>query len=113
MAEMIFKNTDDGKMYYWNILTGAKYIGSIDQINLLKAAGVPMHDTSSQASWMTAAQQMTDNSFTELHATQTALSAAVNALASAKGASPETIAQIVADAVKSKLDNLTISVNEK
>lgn len=113
MAEMIFNNTDDGKMYYWNILSGAKYIGSIDQINLLKAAGVPVHDTSAKASWMTAAQQMTDSTLSELRATQAAQSAAISALAQATGANPDTIAGIVADAVKTKLDNLTITINEK
>ena len=38
MAEMLFKNTDDGKVYYWNILTGCKYIGVPDQLEILKAA---------------------------------------------------------------------------
>lgn len=113
MAEMLFNNTDTGKVYYWNILTGIKYIGIPDQLEILKAAGVPMHETSSKGPWMTRAQEITDNTLTKITATINAQAAAVEALSKAVGVNPADIAKTVEDAVKTKLDNLQITVTDK
>lgn len=113
MAEMLFNNTDTGKVYYWNILTGVKYIGVPDQLEILKAAGVPMHETSSKGPWMTRAQEITDNTLTRITATINAQAAAIKALSESMGANPDTVAQVVQDAVKAKLDNLKITVTDK
>lgn len=113
MAEMLFNNTDTGKVYYWNILTGVKYIGVPDQLEILKAAGVPMHETSSKGPWMTRAQEITDNTLTKITATINAQAAAIKALSESIGANPDTVAQVVQDAVKAKLDSLKITVTDK
>lgn len=113
MAEMLFNNTDTGKVYYWNILTGVKYIGVPDQLEILKAAGVPMHETSSKGPWMTRAQEITDNTLTKITATINAQAAAIKALSESIGANPDTVAQVVQDAVKAKLDGLKITVTDK
>lgn len=113
MAEMLFNNTDTGKVYYWNILTGVKYIGVPDQLEILKAAGVPMHETSSKGPWMTRAQEITDNTLTKITATINAQAAAIKALSESMGANPDTVAQVVQDAVKAKLDSLKITVTDK
>ena len=113
MAEMLFNNTDTGKVYYWNILTGVKYIGVPDQLEVLKAAGVPMHETSSKGPWMTRAQEITDNTLTRITATINAQAAAIKALSESMGANPDTVAQVVQDAVKAKLDSLKITVTDK
>lgn len=113
MAEMLFNNTDNGKVYYWNILTGVKYIGVPDQLEILKAAGVPMHETSSKGPWMTRAQEITDNTLTRITTTINAQAAAIKALSESMGANPDTVAQVVQDAVKAKLDNLKITVTDK
>ena len=113
MAEMLFKNTDTGKVYYWNILTGVKYIGVPDQLEILKAAGVPMHETSSKGPWMTRAQEITDNTLTRITATINAQAAAIKALSESMGTDPDAIAQVVEDAVKEKLNNLKITVTDK
>jgi hypothetical protein len=113
MAEMLFNNTDTGKVYYWNILTGVKYIGVPDQLEVLKAAGVPMHETSSKGPWMTRAQEITDNTLTRITATINAQAAAIKALSESMGANPDTLAQVVQDAVKAKLDSLKITVTDK
>lgn len=113
MAEMLFNNTDTGKVYYWNILTGVKYIGVPDQLEILKAAGVPMHETSSKGPWMTRAQEITDNTLTRITATINAQAAAIKALSESMGANPDTVAQVVQDAVKAKLDSLKITVTDK
>ena len=113
MAEMLFNDTDTGKVYYWNILTGVKYIGNPDQLEVLKAAGVPMHETSSKGPWMTRAQEITDNMLTRITATSAAQAAAIKALSESMGANPDTVAQVVRDAVKAKLDSLKITVTDK
>lgn len=113
MAEMLFNNTDTGKVYYWNILTGIKYIGVPDQLEILKAAGVPMHETSSKGPWMTRAQEITDNTLTKITATINAQAAAIKALSESIGANPDTVAQVVQDAVKAKLDSIKITVTDK
>ena len=113
MAEMLFNDTDTGKVYYWNILTGVKYIGVPDQLEVLKAAGVPMHETSSKGPWMTRAQEITDNTLTRITATINAQAAAIKALSESMGANPDTVAQVVQDAVKAKLDSLKITVTDK
>lgn len=113
MAEMLFNDTDTGKVYYWNILTGVKYIGVPDQLEILKAAGVPMHETSSKGPWMTRAQEITDNTLTRITATINAQAAAIKALSESMGANPDTVAQVVQDAVKAKLDSLKITVTDK
>lgn len=113
MAEMLFNNTDTGKVYYWNILTGIKYIGVPDQLEILKAAGVPMHETSSKGPWMTRAQEITDNTLTKITATINAQAAAIKALSESMGANPDTVAQVVQDAVKAKLDSIKITVTDK
>ena len=113
MAEMLFNNTDTGKVYYWNILTGVKYIGVPDQLEILKAAGVPMHETSSKGPWMTRAQEITDNTLSRITATIGAQAAAIKALSESMGANPDTVAQVVQDAVKAKLDSLKITVTDK
>lgn len=113
MAEMLFNNIDTGKVYYWNILTGVKYIGVPDQLEILKAAGVPMHETSSKGPWMTRAQEITDNTLARITATINAQAAAIKALSESMGANPDTIAQVVQDAVKAKLDSLKITVTDK
>lgn len=110
MAEMLFNNTDDGKVYYWNILTGCKYIGVSDQLEILKAAGIPMHETSSRGPWMTRAQEITDTTLAGITATINAQAAAIEALSQAMGADPDQIAQAVQQAVKDKLDNLEITI---
>lgn len=113
MAEMLFNNIDTGKVYYWNILTGVKYIGVPDQLEILKAAGVPMHETSSKGPWMTRAQEITDNTLARITATINAQAAAIKALSESMGANPDTIAQVIQDAVKAKLDSLKITVTDK
>ena len=105
MAEMLFNNTDNGKVYYWNILTGCKYIGVSDQLEILKAAGVPMHETSSKGSWMTRAQEITDT-----NATINAQAAAIETLSKSIGADPDQIAEAVKKAVADKLDSLHITI---
>lgn len=113
MAEMLFNDTDTGKVYYWNILTGTKYIGLSDQLEILKAAGVTMHETSSKAAWMTRAQELTDNTLAGITATINAQAAAIKALSESVDADPDTIAQVVQDAVKEKLNSLKITVTDK
>lgn len=113
MAEMLFNDTDTGKVYYWNILTGTKYIGLSDQLEVLKAAGVPMHETSSKAAWMTRAQELTDNTLAGINATIDAQAAAIKALSESMGVDPDAIAQVVEDAVKEKLNSLKITVTDK
>lgn len=113
MAEMLFNNTDTGKVYYWNILTGVKYIGVPDQLEILKAAGVPMHETSSKGPWMTRAQEITDNTLAGITATVNAQAAAIETLSKSLGVNPDTIAKTVQDAVKAKLDSLKITVTDK
>lgn len=113
MAEMLFNDTDTGRVYYWNILTGVKYIGVPDQLEILKAAGVPMHETSSKGPWMTRAQEITDNTLTRITATINAQAAAIKALSGSIGANPDTVAQVVQDAVKAKLDSLKITVTDR
>ena len=110
MAEMLFQNTDDGKVYYWNILTGTKYIGVPDQVGILKAAGVPMHETSSKGPWMTRAQEITDTTLAGITATISAQAAAIETLSKALGTNPADIAATVEKAVKAKLDALDITV---
>lgn len=110
MAEMLFNNTDDGKVYYWNILTGCKYIGVPDQLELLKAAGVPMHETSSRGPWMTRAQEITDTTLAAINATINAQAAAIETLAKSLGADPDQIAEAVKKAVADKLDSLHITI---
>lgn len=113
MAEMLFNNIDTGKVYYWNILTGVKYIGVPDQLEILKAAGVPMHETSSKGPWMTRAQEITDNTLAGITATVNAQAAAIETLSKSLGVNPDTIAKTVQDAVKAKLDSLKITVTDK
>ena len=113
MAEMLFNDTDTGRVYYWNILTGVKYIGVPDQLEILKAAGVPMHETSRKGPWMTRAQEITDNTLARITATINAQAAAIKALSESIGANPDTVAQVVQDAVKAKLDSLKITVTDK
>lgn len=110
MAEMLFNNTDNGKVYYWNILTGTKYIGVPEQLDILKAAGVPMHETSSKAAWMTRAQEITDTTLAGITATINAQAAAIETLSKSMGADPEQIAQAVQQAVRDKLDSLEITI---
>lgn len=110
MAEMLFNNTDDGKVYYWNILTGCKYIGEIDQLKILKAAGVPMHETSSKGPWMTRAQEITDTTLAAINATINAQAAAIETLSKSMGADPDQIAETVKKAVADKLDSLHITI---
>ncbi len=110
MAEMIFTNTDDGKSYYWNILTGVRYIGVPDQLEILKKAGVPECDTSAKAAWMTRAAELTDMTLTSTKAQLTAQSAALDAMSKAVGADPETIAETVRKAVEAKLESIQIKV---
>lgn len=110
MAEMLFNNTDNGKVYYWNILTGCKYIGVSDQLEILKAAGVPMHETSSKGSWMTRAQEITDTTLAAINATINAQAAAIETLSKSIGADPDQIAQAVKQAVADKLDSLHIVI---
>lgn len=110
MAEMLFNNTDTGKVYYWNILTGIKYIGVPDQLEILKAAGVPMHETSSKGSWMTRAQEITDTTLTGINATINAQAAAIETLSKSIGADPCQIAEAVKKAVADKLDSLHITI---
>lgn len=54
-----------------------------------------------------------DNKTSQLVTQVAALTEAVKTLATSKGADPETIAKIVQDAVKAKLDNLHITVTDK
>jgi hypothetical protein len=54
-----------------------------------------------------------DTMLPQLTAQVTALTAAVKALSEAMGANPDTIAQVVQDAVKAKLDSLKITVKEQ
>ncbi len=54
-----------------------------------------------------------DERVRELTTTNAALAEAVKALASMQGADPEKIAQMVADAVKAKLDSLQITMSTK
>lgn len=110
MAEMLFNNTDNGKVYYWNILTGCKYIGVSDQLEILKAAGVPMHETSSKGSWMTRAQEITDTTLASINATINAQAAAIETLSKSIGADPGQIAEAVKKAVADKLDSLHITI---
>lgn len=110
MAEMLFNNTDNGKVYYWNILTGCKYIGVSDQLEILKAAGVPMHETSSKGSWMTRAQEITDTTLAAINATINAQAAAIETLSKSIGADPDQIAEAVKKAVADKLDSLHIVI---
>lgn len=110
MAEMLFNNTDNGKVYYWNILTGCKYIGVSDQLEILKAAGVPMHETSSKGSWMTRAQEITDTTLAAINATINAQAAAIETLSKSIGADPGQIAEAVKKAVADKLDSLHITI---
>lgn len=110
MAEMLFKNTDDGKVYYWNILTGIKYIGVPDQLEILKAAGIPMHETSSKGPWMTRAQEITDTTLAAMNATINAQAAAIETLSKSLGADPGQIAEAVKKAVADKLDSLHITI---
>ena len=110
MAEMLFNNTDNGKVYYWNILTGCKYIGVSDQLEILKAAGVPMHETSSKGSWMTRAQEITDTTLAAINATIKAQAAAIETLSKSIGADPGQIAEAVKKAVADKLDSLHITI---
>ena len=110
MAEMLFNNTDDGKVYYWNILTGCKYIGAHDQLEILKAAGVPMHEPSSKGPWMTRAQEITDTTLAAINATINAQAAAIETLSKSIGADPGQIAQAVKQAVADKLDSLHITI---
>lgn len=110
MAEMLFRNTDDGKVYYWNILTGCKYIGVPDQLEILKAAGVPMHETSSKGPWMTRAQEITDTTMAAMNATINAQAAAIETLSKSLGADPGQIAEAVKKAVADKLDSLHITI---
>ena len=110
MAEMLFNNTDNGKVYYWNILTGCKYIGVSDQLEILKAAGVPMHETSSKGSWMTRAQEITDTTLAAINATINAQAAAIETLSKSIGADPGQIAEAVKHAVADKLDSLHITI---
>lgn len=110
MAEMLFNNTDNGKVYYWNILTGCKYIGVSDQLEILKAAGVPMHETSSKGSWMTRAQEITDTTLAAINATINAQAAAIETLSKSIGADPDQIAEAVKKAVADKLDSLHITI---
>lgn len=110
MAEMLFNNTDNGKVYYWNILTGCKYIGVSDQLEILKAAGVPMHETSSKGSWMTRAQEITDTTLAAINATINAQAAAIGTLSKSIGADPDQIAEAVKKAVADKLDSLHITI---
>ena len=110
MAEMLFHNTDDGKVYYWNILTGCKYVGVSDQLEILKAAGVPMHETSSKGPWMTRAQEITDTTLAAINATINAQVAAIETLSKSIGADPDQIAEAVKKAVADKLDSLHITI---
>ncbi|PLS24333.1 N-acetylmuramoyl-L-alanine amidase [Bifidobacterium imperatoris] len=110
MAEMLFNDLDTGKVYYWNILTGIKYIGVPDQLTVLKKAGVPEMETSSKGPWMTRAAEITDNTLASIKTTEAAQSAAIDALSKSMGADPGEIAKIVQDAVKSKLSSLEISM---
>ena len=110
MAEMLFNNTDDGKVYYWNILTGCKYIGVLDQLKILKAAGVPMHETSSKGPWMTRAQEITDTTLAAINATINAQAAAIETLSKSIGADPGQITEAVKKAVADKLDSLHITI---
>ena len=111
MAEILFNDLDTGKVYYWNILTGAKYIGVPDQLEILKAAGTPMHETSSKGPWMTRAQEITDTTLAGITATINAQAAAIETLSKSMGADPEQIAQAVQQAVKDKLDSLEITIS--
>ncbi|KFI88942.1 N-acetylmuramoyl-L-alanine amidase [Bifidobacterium pullorum subsp. saeculare DSM 6531 = LMG 14934] len=110
MAEMLFNDLDTGKVYYWNILTGTKYIGVPDQLEILKAAGIPMHETSSNGPWMTRAQEITDTTLAGITATINAQAAAIEVLSKSMGADPEQIAQAVQQAVRDKLDSLEITI---
>lgn len=110
MAEMLFNDLDTGKVYYWNVLTGTKYIGVPDQLEILKAAGIPMHETSSKGPWMTRAQEITDTTLAGITATINAQAAAIETLSKSMGADPDQIAQAVKDAVTAKLDSLQITI---
>ena len=109
-AALLIRDDDTQVIYYWTPETGLTGLGHPDQAAIIEKAGVPLVHSSSKASWATRAAQVTGLVQSRTLAYETAQTAALQAMAKAIGADPDTIAKAVKDAVTAKLDALEISV---
>lgn len=121
MAELlIIDDSDNGAVWYWNNLVGRRKLGNTDQMHVYEAAGVKSIHSSNAANWMAVCDQQTmrrseagSGIVNDINITTAAQTAAIEALSKSVGADPGTIAQVVQDAVKEKLNSLKITVTDK
>lgn len=121
MAELlIIDDSDNGAVWYWNNLVGRRKLGNTDQMHVYEAAGVKSIHSSNAANWMAVCDQQTmrrseagSGIVNDINITTAAQTAAIEALSKSVGADPGTIAQVVKDAVKEKLNSLKITVTDK
>lgn len=121
MAELlIIDDSDNGAVWYWNNLVGRRKLGNTDQMHVYEAAGVKSIHSSNAANWIAVCDQQTmrrseagSGIVNDINITTAAQTAAIEALSKSVGADPGTIAQVVQDAVKEKLNSLKITVTDK
>lgn len=121
MAELlIVDDSDNGTVWYWNNLIGRHKLGNTDQMHIYEAAGVKTIHSSNAANWIAVCDtqdirgsEAGTGILNDIKITSTAQSAAIKALSESKGVDPDTIAKIVQNAVKTKLDSLKITVTDK
>lgn len=121
MAELlIVDDNDNGTVWYWNNLIGRRKLGNTDQMHIYETAGVKTIHSSNAANWIAVCDTQTMRGseagtgiLNDIKITSTAQSAAIKALSESMGANPDTIAKIVQEAVKTKLNSLKITVTDK
>lgn len=121
MAELlIIDDSNGGTVWYWNNLIGRRKLGNTNQMHIYEAAGVQTIHSSNAANWIAVCDTQTmrgseagSGILNNINITTTAQTTAIKALSEAMGADPNTIAQVVQDAVKAKLDSLKITVTDK
>lgn len=119
MAELlIIDDSDNGTVWYWNVLVGRRKLANTDQMHIYEEAGVKSIHSSSAANWMAVCDKQTfrhseagTGIVNDISVTVAAQTAAIDALSKAMGADPDQIAKAVESAVKAKLDQLEITVN--
>ncbi len=119
MAELlIIDDTDNGTVWYWNVLIGRRRLSNTDQMHIYEEAGIKTIHSSSAANWMAVCDRQTmrgseagSGIINDISVTTAAQTAAIDALSKAMGADPDQIANAVESAVKAKLDQLEITVS--
>ena len=117
---LLIDDSNGGTVWYWNNLIGRRKLGNTNQMHIYEAAGVKTIHSSNAANWIAVCDTQTmrgseagSGILNNINITTAAQTTAIKALSESMGANPDTIAQVVQDAVKAKLDSLKITVTDK